>query len=60
MHVILNEEALKVIGYKDPIGKTMTSGGTGNNDCWHSRKRINRESIQARLAFSYSFQCQCC
>jgi len=25
--VILNEEALKVIGYKDPIGKTMTSGG---------------------------------
>jgi len=25
--VILNEEALKVIGYKEPIGKTMTSGG---------------------------------
>ncbi len=25
--VILNEEALKVIGYKHPIGKTMTSGG---------------------------------
>ncbi|SDH44560.1 ABC transporter permease [Chitinophaga filiformis] len=24
--VILNEEALKVIGYKDPIGKTMKSG----------------------------------
>ncbi len=25
--VILNEAALKIIGYKDPIGKTMTSGG---------------------------------
>ena len=25
--VIINEEALKVIGYKDPIGKTMRSGG---------------------------------
>lgn len=25
--VILNESALKVIGYKDPIGKTMKSGG---------------------------------
>lgn len=25
--VILNEAALKVIGYKDPIGKTMKSGG---------------------------------
>jgi ABC-type antimicrobial peptide transport system permease subunit len=25
--VILNEEALRVIGYKDPIGKTITSGG---------------------------------
>lgn len=25
--VILNETALKVIGYKDPIGKTMKSGG---------------------------------
>jgi ABC-type antimicrobial peptide transport system permease subunit len=25
--VILNEEALKVIGYKDPVGKTMRSGG---------------------------------
>jgi ABC-type antimicrobial peptide transport system permease subunit len=25
--VILNEAALKVIGYTDPIGKTMTSGG---------------------------------
>jgi ABC-type antimicrobial peptide transport system permease subunit len=25
--VILNETALKVIGYEDPIGRTMTSGG---------------------------------
>ncbi|MEM6359889.1 MAG: ABC transporter permease [Bacteroidota bacterium] len=25
--VILNESALEVIGYKDPIGRTMTSGG---------------------------------
>jgi putative ABC transport system permease protein len=25
--VIINEAALKVIGYQDPIGKTMTSGG---------------------------------
>jgi ABC-type antimicrobial peptide transport system permease subunit len=25
--VILNEEALKIIGYKDPIGKTIRSGG---------------------------------
>jgi ABC-type antimicrobial peptide transport system permease subunit len=25
--VILNEEALKIIGYKDPVGKTIRSGG---------------------------------
>ena len=35
---LINESALKIIGYKDPIGKPLTFWGKEGNNHWRSKR----------------------